>query len=342
MNSSWDPYTQTFNLTRTDSDNVTVALDLVNDFNIQNVEWATIFAVQIGGAGILLLTLGILAKPTARLTLFYINLISLALVIARGVLAIDYITGPWNNAYRYFTMDFSTVPSSSAAKSISQGFLQLAMISCIVVSLVLQMRVVYETELLIRRVATVASGAVAAAVIGIYIKVIYEGVNSVLNVASYSGTTQEHARLLFTLAICFFTIMFLTKLAKAIQVRRRMRMTSFGPLQILFVMGCQCMLFPSVFCVLERVLYFDGMYSFAVFFVIVSLPLSSIWASYDGKNIHTQQDQTSAGPSNFSRSYKSKIDTVATGRSDGGTDLENGITVRVERGYSVDRVKETP
>nr|AIV43917.1 pheromone alpha factor receptor [Morchella rufobrunnea] len=336
---SWNPYTQTFNLTRADGGNVTVALDVVNDFNIQNVKWATIFAVQIGGAGILILTLTILAKPTTRLLIFYVNLLSLVFAIIRGVLAIEYIIGPWSNTYRYFTMDYSDIPSSARAKSIAQPFLQLGMISGIMISLVMQMRVVYETEPIIKRIATVVSGAVAAAVMGFYIKLVYENVTMILHAVAYSGNTQAHARLLFTLAICFFTILFLAKLAKAIQVRRKMNLKKFGPLQILFVMGCQCMLFPAIFCILQRALDFDGMYSFSVWFVIISLPLSSIWASYDGKNVHEQGNFP--GTSNFSETYHSKTATLTTSQN-GGPGLEKGTGVNVERGYAVDCTRETP
>nr|AIV43933.1 pheromone alpha factor receptor [Morchella elata] len=344
MDSSWNPYTQTFNLTRVDGDIVTVALDTVNEFNIQNVKWATIFAVQIGGAGVLLAILIVLAKPTKRRAIFYLNLISLALAIVRGALAIEYIIGPWSNTYRYFTMDFSTIPSSSTAKSISQAFLQLAMIICIMVSLVLQMRAAYEGTPFVKKVTTAVSGAVAAVVLGFYIKVIQESISTILNAGSYTSTTHDHARLLFTLSICFFTILFLVKLADAIIQRRKMGMKNFGPLQIVFIMGCQCMLLPAVFSVLERVVDFDGMYSFTVFFVVISLPMSSIWAASDGKNLRAQQrqQQSSTRPSFFSHSYRSKISTMATNSSDGGADLEKGTVVRVERGYSVDCIKEIP
>lgn len=245
MDSSWDPYTQTFNLTRVDGDIVTVALDTVNDFNIQNIKWATIFAVQIGAAGVLLAILSALAKPRKRHAIFYLNLLSLVLAIIRGAFAIEYILGPWNNTYRYFTLDFSTIPSSSTAKSISQAFLQLTMIISIMVSLVLQMRAAYEGTPFIKKVATAVSGAVAAVVLGFYIKVVQESVSVILNAGSYSSTTHDHARLLFTLSIFFFTILFLVKLADAIIQRRKMGMKNFGPLQIVFIMGCQCMLIPG-------------------------------------------------------------------------------------------------
>ena len=47
--------------------------------------------------------------------------------------------------------------------------------------------------------------------------------------------------------ITFFSIIFCTKLAHAILQRRKMGMKQFGPMQIIFVMGCQTLVIPGEF-----------------------------------------------------------------------------------------------
>lgn len=76
---------------------------------------------------------------------------------------------------------------------------------------------------------------------------VQENIDSVLNAANYTQITWTISKILFAFNICFFTSIFNFKLWIAIRRREALGLPSFGPLQIIFIMGCQTMIVPGEF-----------------------------------------------------------------------------------------------
>ena len=49
-----------------------------------------------------------------------------------------------------------------------------------------------------------------------------------------------------TVAVWFYSCVFTFKLGQAILQRKRLNMRQFGPMQIIFIMGCQTMIIPGM------------------------------------------------------------------------------------------------
>jgi pheromone alpha factor receptor len=65
-------------------------------------------------------------------------------------------------------------------------------------------------------------------------------------------TMSEHNQVVLSahitqaVAVWVYAVIFTWKLGVAIVQRRRMRMTQFGPMQIIFIMGCQTLIVPGM------------------------------------------------------------------------------------------------
>jgi pheromone alpha factor receptor len=81
-----------------------------------------------------------------------------------------------------------------------------------------------------------------------------------------------------TVSICFFCVIFVTKLGFAIKQRRQLGVREFGPMRIIFIMGCQTMVVPAIFSITQYYIIVPELASNVLTLVAISLPLSSIWA----------------------------------------------------------------
>lgn len=365
----FNPFSQPFTLFLRDGSNVTVPLDLIDQVRTENIKWTTIFGTQIGACSLLLIILAILTKPDKRRApLFFVNLASIALIIVRSALLIEFVLGPWSNAYRFYTGDYDGIAQSAFHKSIASTIMQMLLNICIMVSLVLQVRVVYASNPKANTIMTLMSTALACVTLGVYLKVVRENIDTILNSTYYQTRTYYISRILFASTICFFTLIFVAKLGMAIWSRRILGLQKFGPLQIIFIMGCQTMIIPgkflsplrllgilsislyilfnicdfiACFCIAENTEAFDGIASFTAFFVVISLPLSSMWAS---AQTNTPTLVSMYKPSN-TRSFPSKASTLVTSSTLTACDtyrpdLESGSQefgnhVRIDKSFSV-------
>ncbi|KAL0637976.1 pheromone alpha factor receptor [Maublancomyces gigas] len=370
MNSTgpeFDYQNQSITILVADGTSVNITLGYVDKIQIENIQYAIIFAVQLGACGLLMLLLAMLTKPDKRRApLFFMNIISLVLIIARSVLQLQFLLGPWSTAYRFYAYDFSDIPMSAYVTSVATITLQLLLNICIQISLILQVRVVYSSTPKLNLYMTLISTAIALAYLGVYMKMVQENIDSVLNAANYTQITWTISKILFAFNICFFTSIFNFKLWMAIRRRKALGLPSFGPLQVIFIMGCQTMIIPgklnhpiaceiyfiltlflAIFSVLENIVTFDGMSSFTAMFVVISLPLSSMWASAQ-TDTPVPSSTATCKPSNH-RSFPSKTSTLVTSSTmtacDGyRSDLESGnggfgntTTVRVDKSFAVDK-----
>lgn len=241
-----DFHNQTVTLLVADGSSVNITLGYVDKIQSENIQYAIIFAVQIGACGLLMLLLAMLTKPDKRRApLFFMNLISLALVIARSALQIQFLLGPWSTAYRFYTGDYSDIPQSAINTSVWSSVLQLLLNIAIQISLILQVRVVYSSTPKLSSYMTLISTVIATAFICVFLKVIVENIDTILHATDYLSTTYDASRILFAFNICFFTMVFTFKLWMAIRRRKTLGLQSFGPLQIIFIMGCQTMFIPG-------------------------------------------------------------------------------------------------
>lgn len=294
----FNPHTQNITIFYPDGTPLIISLVEIDTINLQSIKFAVVFASQIGACAILLFLLFTLTRAEKRKApIFIFNLLALALVIIRSVLQILYFTGGWYSFFAFYAYYFDDVPRRDYAISIAAPVMALLLHMCIMTSLVLQVRVVYSSNPRARQVMTLISVLIALTSVGFFLAVTIQNAQATMKAEGYDSWVYNTSRALLAATICFFSAVFVTKLGMAIRQRRILGLERWGPLQVIFVMGCQTLLVPgmflhvpsykacllireiAIFSILENVVDFDGMASFTSTLVAISLPVSSLWAS---------------------------------------------------------------
>ena len=135
------------------------------------------------------------------------------------------------------------------AISIAATVMALLLQICIMISLVLQVRVVYGSNPRVNRIMTILATVVALASVGFFFAVTVQVSITIMKAESYvSKWVYPTSRALLAGAISFFSGVFVVKLGMAIHQRKILGLEKWGPLQVIFVVGCQTLVVPGKFC----------------------------------------------------------------------------------------------
>lgn len=249
----FDLFRQSFTLLLSDSTSFNLSLGDLDDFVLYNVQICINYGAQLGASLILLLVLLLLTKPDKRLSpIFILNSISLALNVIRNVLQCLYFTGPFSKVYTYFGQDYSLVPRSAYATSVTATVITLLLLTCVEVSLILQVRVVCVTlPKLHRQVIFMLSNMIALMAIGFRFALSVENSRYIVSLIYLTELKwlESATNITISVSICWFCAVFVTKLAFALNERRKLGLSHFGPMQIIFIMGCQTLIIPGMYSI---------------------------------------------------------------------------------------------
>lgn len=246
----FDPFSQSFTLLLSDSTPFNLSIADLDDFVLYNVQICINYGAQLGGSLILLIVLLLLTKPEKRLSpIFILNSISLTLNVIRNVLQSLYFTSPFSEVYAYFGQDYSRVPRSAYATSVAATMVTFVLLACIEISLILQVRVVCVTlQKLHRQAIFMLSNVIALMAVGFRFALSVENARYIisLNYLTELKWLESAANITASISICWFCAVFVTKLAFALIERRTLGLSRFGPMQIIFIMGCQTLIIPGM------------------------------------------------------------------------------------------------
>ncbi|RPB03746.1 hypothetical protein L873DRAFT_1669266 [Choiromyces venosus 120613-1] len=338
----FNPHTQNISFFNSDGSIVTIGLQELDSMFAYNVRVAVVFASQIGACALLLVVMAMLSKPDKRRApLFFLNFFSLVLVIIRSVLQILYFVGPWAETYNYVAYYYEDIPYSDKLISVWAGVIQLLLNICILLSLIMQVRVVYATTPKLNTIMTLISCVLASISIGFFFTVIVQISEAILHGVGYNGWVYKAHRGIFSATIAFFSFIFIFKLALAIRRRKMLGLQRFGPLQVIFIMGCQTMIVPAIFATLENGVGFEGMSSLTATLVVLSLPLSSMWAA-----AQTDSHSPQSTPREGFRKFNSKGSTLNNSKlSSGGKSVDmstvdstkhDSLALQVDKTFTVE------
>lgn len=331
----FDPYSQSFTLQASDGTPFNVSIPDLDYFVYYNNQICINYGAQTGASIVLLIVLLLLTKPDRRASpIFIVNVSSLALNIIRTVLLCLYFTGPFTETYAVFSGDFSRVHTGDYATSVTAAVFTLLVLVCVETSLCLQTRVVCVTmRQVYRRIIFAASMVIALLAIAFRLALCVE--NSIYIVqAKVDGPLHQLASattITETISICWFSAVFVAKLAFALNERRKLGLVQFGPMQIIFIMGCQTLIIPgeqdsvqsrsfeltsilALFATVQYAVSNPALYSNALTCVAIFLPLSSLWASasLDSRFQASKEKQ-------YSNKMIPSYLTASTGRPEGRT-----------------------
>jgi pheromone alpha factor receptor len=248
-NTTFDPFQQSLTFTDAYGEAFPVSLAELDDFFLYGLQNCVIAGTQVGAAAILLVVLLLLTKPDKRTTpIFIVNTLALVFDIIRCVLSCLYFTGPFEETYAYFSEDYSHVHNQDYAMSVLKAIFSLLMLVCVETSLCLQIQVVCVTLRRAYRHAIFAlSTLIASTAISVRFAFMVENAILVVQTKQESSLYQldSAANITITLSICWFCAVFVAKLGVALRQRQKLGLGQFGPMQVIFIMGCQTLIIPG-------------------------------------------------------------------------------------------------
>ena len=247
----FDPFAQSFTLLTTDGTPFNVSIPQLNDFIYYNVKICINYAAQLGASLILLVVIVLLTKTDRRKSPMYIfNVLALTLNVIRMATSAVFFTGNWVEVYSVFARDYSKVTQGDYATSVASTIIDVILYACIEISLIIQMRVVCVTLRSIYRDAlTILMVLIALVAFGFRLALCIANIRAILTTAYELDLARlsSAANISFTLAICCVCVVFIAKLGFALYQRRKLGVDQFGPMRIIFIMGCQTLFIPGTY-----------------------------------------------------------------------------------------------
>jgi pheromone alpha factor receptor len=251
-----DPFSQNFTLVDGNGQTLTISMADIALLNYENVEMALIYGVQIGLSVLMLTTLLLLTQPGKRQSpVFILNVLALTLNTIRASLLATYLTSNWDNPYSILAADYSRITKMDVANSVAVSVIKFAEVIVIEISFLLQVHVVLSTASRLQRFwLLILSGTVGM------IAVAFQLATTIVNSIALQGyktsdgivppdqaRVASAANISFTISVCFFMAIFVSKLGYALKERRTLGLRKFGPMQVIFIMGLQTMIVPCKF-----------------------------------------------------------------------------------------------
>ncbi|PLB34787.1 alpha-factor pheromone receptor STE2 [Aspergillus candidus] len=279
---SFDPFNQSFTLYTADGIPINITVPMVDEYAQYAIRISINYGAQLGASLVLFLILLLLTRPEKRTSsVFILNAAALLLNAGRLLCQSVFFTTPFAHFYPYFAGDFSRVPTSAYAESILGVVLATLLLTCVETSLVLQTQVVCATvRRRYRHLLLAVSVAVALTPVGFRFGFMIENCKAIVDAstAHHVQWLESTTNIVTTVSICFFCSVFIGKLGVAIRMRKSLGVREFGPMKAIFVMGCQTLVIPALFSILQYFVGVPELASNVLTLVTLSLPLSSIWA----------------------------------------------------------------
>lgn len=249
MAANIDPWNQTFPISDENGNILDVSMAEVSLRQFYITSSAINYGTQIGASFMLLLVLLLLTKASKRRSrIFLVNGFCLLINTIRCILLACLLTSNWYDPYTQLSGDYSRITDANIAVSVATVMLTLVVTLLVFVSLALQVWVVCITTNPLRRGVIMA----ITTIVGV-VALGYRIALAVFNVQAVLTKTEmgPHERFISdcyvvqAVAIWVYSCVFTYKLGNAICQRRRLNMPQFGPMQIVFIMGCQTMIIPG-------------------------------------------------------------------------------------------------
>jgi pheromone alpha factor receptor len=247
---NFNPYEQNVTILASDGIPFNVSIPVIDEYVHDGIITAIGYGSQIGASIVTLLILFLLTRADKRRSaVFGLNVSSLLLNIARLLCQVLFFTSGFFKVYQFFSGDFSKVPMSDYATSVMAGVWLALLEICIESSLVLQTMVICSNMPdLQKRLIFGLCCLVAIVPVGFRMAQMIE--NSIFTIAGKSFLPfvwlEKANTILITISICFFSAVFVAKLGYTIHRRTRLGIRQFGPMQAIFIMGCQTMIIPGM------------------------------------------------------------------------------------------------
>ncbi|AQZ15199.1 STE2 (YFL026W) [Zygosaccharomyces parabailii] len=244
-----------------------------------------LFGVKVGAASLTMIVMWMISKRRTS-PIFIMNQLSLVFTILHASFYFNYLLDGFGSIVYTLTLFPQLITSSDLHVFATANVVEVLLVSSIEASLVFQVNVMFAGSNH-RKFAWLLVGfslGLALATVALYFVTAVKMIAAAY--ASQPPTNPIYFNVsLFLLAASVFlmTLMLTVKLILAIRSRRFLGLKQFDSFHILLIMSCQTLIAPSVLYILGFILDpkkgNDYLITLAQLLVVLSLPLSSMWAT---------------------------------------------------------------
>ncbi|KAL4814697.1 fungal pheromone mating factor STE2 GPCR-domain-containing protein [Aspergillus spinulosporus] len=282
MASNFNPWNQTITFRLEDGTPFDISVDYLDGILQYSIRACVNYAAQLGASVILFVILVLLTRAEKRAScVFWLNSLALLLNFARLLCDVLFFTSNFVRIYTLISADESRITASDLATSIVGAIFTALLLTTIEISLVLQVQVVCSNlRRIYQRALLCVSAVVAMVTIAIRYSLLAVNIRAILEFSDPTAYNwlESLATVALTISICYFCVIFVTKLGFAIRLRRKLGLNDFGPMKVVFIMGCQTLMIPVIVSITHYFSDVPELQSNILTIVALSLPLSSIWA----------------------------------------------------------------
>ncbi|CCF57337.1 hypothetical protein KAFR_0C03450 [Kazachstania africana CBS 2517] len=283
---SYDPTQSILLYTSIYGNDTAITFDYLNDIVNEKIREGILFGVRCGCATLTTIVMWLVSKKK-KTPIFIINQISLILIIIHSGLYFKYLFSNSTSVTYYLTLFPQLVSRYDLNISNAASMFDVLLVACIECSLVFQIRIMFtgannniqKYSLMLIALSTL----LGISTVGMLLTYAIKSIISSYNGSYVNPKYYNIGFILFSSSINFMTFTLVVKLLVAIRSRRYLGLKQFDSFHILLIMTCQSLLVPSIIVILAYSLSStestDVLITISTLLVVLSLPLSSMWAS---------------------------------------------------------------
>jgi len=240
---------QTFNATDATGHVDTYSFHMLDAYMAFVGKALIVSGLSVGMTFVLIVVLLLLTRPEKRRTpVFVLNLMALFIQFFRMILSAAW----WNSPAEDISTTFldTNILASNANLWIINLFAIFSIVWYFVIltSMVLQVRVVFAAEPKSQKIVTAILALLSLATFGVDVPTQIQAIISTSNntgiFPSWYIVLEHDAHILWAVTIGVSSLIFVSKLLYLIHKRKTLGFKGFGPLQIITIMGAQCLIIP--------------------------------------------------------------------------------------------------
>ncbi|CCC69374.1 hypothetical protein NCAS_0C03840 [Naumovozyma castellii] len=284
-NSSYNPGLSIISYTSIYGNGTEVTFNELQSIVNKKITEAIMFGVRCGAAILTIIVMWMISKKK-KTPIFIINQVSLFLILLHSAFNFRYLLSNYSSVTFALTGFPQFIHRNDVHVYAAASIFQVLLVASIEISLMFQIRVIFKGDNFKRigTILTALSSSLGLATVAMYFVTAIKGI-----IATYkdvNDTQQKYfnvATILLASSINFMTLILVIKLILAIRSRRFLGLKQFDSFHILLIMSFQSLLAPSILFILAYSLDpnqgTDVLVTVATLLVVLSLPLSSMWAT---------------------------------------------------------------
>lgn len=259
--------------------------------------YGVIFGVRLG-AFCWTIVSQLLYSSTYKSTMFLVTMASLVLALIQTILFLVYIYSPFRELATHFTGSYASLTVTDVNVSVAASVFEVMSVISIMASLIIQVRSIFSDSPILNWVVTiivVGGACIPTAMIWTWALVINAKLTidpeyaAVLTIVPWVLSATDPS---FAATIVLVSFVLISKLLYAIIRRKQLGLTQFDSTQIFFISFAQTMVLPAVFTIMDFALPESiptGFSAFTTMLVIISLPMTGVWAKFKVISPHPYQ-----------------------------------------------------